>query len=246
MSESSTISQSASVAVIGAGYVGLTTAAYLAHLGHHVVCADIDADRIERLDRGEIPIVEAGLGELVAEGVGAGRLSFVVGAAVAAAGAEFVFLCVETPQGPDGSADLRHLEVASSQIAPVLRPGALVVNKSTVPVGSTRAVEAVLQRSDVAVVSNPEFLREGTAVHDCLHPDRVVIGATRRADGERLAALYAGLDAPVIITDTAVGRDHQVRGERLPGDEAVVHQRDRGDVRVGGRPHRRRHRGRRE
>ena len=193
----------ARVGVVGAGYVGLTTAAALAHLGHQVVCADILPERIARLERGEIPIVEAGLAELVAEGQAAGRLSFVVGAERAAVDADFVFLCVETPQGPDGGADLRALEAASAQIAPVLRPGALVVNKSTVPVGSARAVDAVLQRDDVAVVSNPEFLREGTAVHDCLHPDRVVIGADRRADGERLAALYAGLDAPVIITDPA-------------------------------------------
>ena len=189
--------------VVGAGYVGLTTGACLAHLGHRVVCADIDEARIDRLRRGEIPIVEEGLADIVAEGLSSGRLSFAVGAAAAAERADVVFLCVPTPQGADGGADLRYIEAAAAQIAPVLEPGALVVNKSTVPVGSTRAVEDVLRRTDIAVVSNPEFLREGTAVHDFLNPDRVVIGADDRAAGERLAELYAGLDGRIIITDPA-------------------------------------------
>jgi UDPglucose 6-dehydrogenase len=103
-----------------------------------------------------------------------------------------VFLCVPTPQGDDGSADLSYIQQAAAQIAPVLKPGAIVVNKSTVPVGSTLAVERVLQRDDVFVVSNPEFLREGTAVHDFLHPDRVVIGSADRGAAERVAELYSG------------------------------------------------------
>lgn len=191
------------IGVVGAGYVGLTTGACLAHLGNRVVCADVDAERVARLRRGEIPIVEEGLEAIVADGLASGRLTFELGAATAAADADVVFLCVPTPQGADGGADLRYIEAAASQIAPVLRPGTLVVNKSTVPVGSTKVVEDVLRRSDVAVVSNPEFLREGTAVHDFLHPDRVVIGADDRAAGERLAAVYAALDAPVLITDPA-------------------------------------------
>ena len=169
-----------------------------------MVCADILPERIARLERGEIPIVEAGLAELVAEGQAAGRLSFVVGAERAAADADFVFLCVETPQGPDGGADLRALEAASAQIAPGAARRVRSSSTSRRCRWARRAPSTrVLQRDDVAVVSNPEFLREGTAVHDCLHPDRVVIGADRRADGERLAALYAGLDASVIITDPA-------------------------------------------
>lgn len=191
------------VGVVGAGYVGLTTAACLAHLGHRVVCADIDEARVERLRTGAIPIVEEGLEDLVAEGLSSGRLSFEVGAAAAATGAEAVFLCVPTPQGTDGGANLRFLTAAAAQISPALAPGALVVNKSTVPVGSTTAVEAVLRRDDVDVVSNPEFLREGTAVRDFLHPDRVVIGADDIDAGKRLAGLYTGLDAPVILTDPA-------------------------------------------
>jgi UDPglucose 6-dehydrogenase len=189
------------IGVVGAGYVGLTTAACLAHLGHRVVCADIDEGRVARLRRGEIPIVEEGLADIVAATLASGHLTFEVGAANAAEDADVVFLCVPTPQGPDGGADLRYIEKAAAEIAPVLRAGALVVNKSTVPVGSTRAVEDVLHRPDVAVVSNPEFLREGTAVADFLQPDRVVIGADDRAAGKRLAEVYAPLRAPTLITD---------------------------------------------
>jgi UDPglucose 6-dehydrogenase len=191
------------LAVIGTGYVGLTTGACLAHLGHQVVCADVDADKVARLRAGEIPIVEAGLGDVVDAAVAAGRLEFVHGSVAAVAAADVVFLCVPTPQGEDGSADLSYIEAAAAEIAAALRPGAVVVNKSTVPVGSTKVVERVLRRDDVAVVSNPEFLREGTAVSDFLHPDRVVIGAADRAAAERVAALYRGVDAPIIVTDPA-------------------------------------------
>jgi UDPglucose 6-dehydrogenase len=193
----------ASVAVVGTGYVGLTTGACLAHIGCDVVCADIDAAKIARLQAGEIPIVEEGLEQIVHDAVAAGRLRFVLGAAAAAAEAEFVFLCVPTPQDDDGSADLSYVQAAAAEIGPVLRADAVVINKSTVPVGSTTVVERVMKRPDVSVVSNPEFLREGTAVHDFLHPDRVVIGASDRSAAERLAALYGPLDAPVLITDAA-------------------------------------------
>jgi UDPglucose 6-dehydrogenase len=193
------------VAVIGTGYVGLTTGACLAHLGHHVVCADIDTAKIEMLQSGRIPIYEQGLQALVVEGLAAQRLRFVVGAAqaVADAQAEFVFLCVQTPQGLDGAADLSYVEQASRDIAPVLATGAVVITKSTVPVGSARVVERALGRADVAVVSNPEFLREGQAVHDCLHPDRVVIGCDDQAAAAKVAAIYHGLNAPVMVTDPA-------------------------------------------
>ena len=191
------------LAVVGTGYVGLTTGACFAHLGHHVVCGDIDERKVALLNGGHIPIVEEGLEAVVNGARTAGRLEFVLGAAAAAQDADIVFLCVPTPQGDDGSADLSYIERAAEQIAPVLRPGAIVVNKSTVPVGSTLAVERVLRRDDVHVVSNPEFLREGTAVHDFLHPDRVVIGSADRAAAERVAELYASVDAPIHITDPA-------------------------------------------
>ncbi len=189
--------------VVGTGYVGLTTGACFAHLGHHVVCGDIDERKVTLLNNGHIPIVEEGLEAIVNESRAAGRLQFVLGAEAAAEGADIVFLCVPTPQGDDGSADLSYIEQAAAQIAPVLKPGAIVVNKSTVPVGSTLAVERVLQRSDVHVVSNPEFLREGTAVHDFLQPDRVVIGSVDRNAAERVAELYATIDTPIHITDPA-------------------------------------------
>lgn len=191
------------IAVIGTGYVGLTTGACLAHLGHHVICADVDARKIETLEAGELPIFEEGLGEIVDQARAEGRLEFVVGSTAASTRADVVFLCVPTPQGEDGSADLSYIQAAAAEIGPSLRAGAVVVNKSTVPVGSTRVVERVIRRDDISVVSNPEFLREGTAVRDFLHPDRVVIGAVDRAAAERVAALYESLDTKVIVTDPA-------------------------------------------
>jgi UDPglucose 6-dehydrogenase len=189
--------------VVGTGYVGLTTGACLASIGHRVICADIDPAKIARLQRGEIPIVEEGLAEIVAQTRADGLLTFVVGAATAAAQADIVFLSVPTPQGEDGSADLSYIEAAAAEIAPVLKPGAIVINKSTVPVGSTRVVENVLQRDDVHVVSNPEFLREGSAVKDFLHPDRVVIGADDPIAAQRVADLYKDLDTEFVLTDPA-------------------------------------------
>ncbi|HZQ84017.1 MAG TPA: UDP-glucose/GDP-mannose dehydrogenase family protein [Acidimicrobiales bacterium] len=191
------------VAVIGTGYVGLTTGAYLAHLGHHVVCADIVEEKIALLQSGRIPILEAGLEELVREGLDGGRLSFVLGAANAVPDAEFVFLCVPTPQASDGSADLSYIEEAAREIGPVLEPEAVVINKSTVPVGSTRVVEQAVGRDDVSVISNPEFLREGSAVHDSLHPDRIVIGGDDQAAAIRVASLFEDLQAPLIVTSPA-------------------------------------------
>ncbi|MBW8824796.1 MAG: UDP-glucose/GDP-mannose dehydrogenase family protein [Acidobacteria bacterium] len=191
------------IAVVGTGYVGLTTGAYLAHLGNEVVCADVVPEKIERLSAGDVPILEAGLDDLVTEGLESGRLSFVLGAAAAVPGAEFVFLCVQTPQGEDGAADLTYLRQAAIDIGPVLEAEAIVINKSTVPVGSTRVVEEAIGRDDVFVVSNPEFLREGSAVHDCLHPDRIVIGADDQAAAMRVAALFESLKAPLVVTDPA-------------------------------------------
>lgn len=193
----------ATIAIIGTGYVGLTTGACFAALGHDVICADIDAAKVESLSRGEVPILEDGLDRLVTDGIRAGRLRFVLGAATAAAEAEFSYLCVPTPQGEDGSADLSYIEAAAAEIGPVLQPEAIVVNKSTVPVGSTRVVERALGRSDVFVVSNPEFLREGSAVGDFMKPDRVVIGADSQAAAIRVAALYVGIPAPIMVTDPA-------------------------------------------
>ena len=183
--------------------MGLTTGACFAHMGHQVVCADIDPAKVESLRRGVIPIVELGLQELVEEGIAGGRLSFVLGAANAAADCEIAFLCVPTPQGDDGSADLSYIEAAARQIGPVLPYEAVVVNKSTVPVGSAKVVERVMGRPDVKVVSNPEFLREGSAVQDFLKPDRIVVGCDDQAAALKVSSLYDGISAPVIVTDPA-------------------------------------------
>jgi UDPglucose 6-dehydrogenase len=196
------------IAVVGGGYVGLTTAACFARLGHDVVCGELDREKVARLSKAEVPVLEEGLPALVAEGLAARRLSFVVGAANAVRNAEFVFLCVQTPPGPDGAADLTALEVAVREIAPVLRPGSVVINKSTVPVGTAAFVERLLGEAGVpagsiGVASNPEFLREGTAVRDFLEPNRVVIGCQDTAVAVRVSELYRSLRAPILVTDAA-------------------------------------------
>jgi len=193
----------ATIAIIGTGYVGLTSGACLAHLGHDVVCADVDADKVARLSAGEVRTVEAGLGDLVAEGQAAGRLRFTDDVADAVAGREVVILCVPTPHAPDGSVDLSAVETAATAIGPALEPGAVVVDKSTVPVGTTHLVAGLLDRDDVSVASNPEFLREGTAVADFLGPDRIVVGADDDRTREVVRSLYDGVDAPVVLTDPA-------------------------------------------
>ena len=191
------------IAVIGTGYVGLTTGACFAHLGHRVVCADVVPEKVERLSRGEVPILESRLPELVREGIEGGRLSFVLGAANAVRDCEFAYLCVPTPQAPDGAADLSYVRAAAAEIGPLLPSESVVVNKSTVPIGSTGVVEEVLQRDDVSVVSNPEFLREGSAVNDFLNPDRIVIGTVDQAAAGRVATLFSSIAAPLIVTDPA-------------------------------------------
>jgi UDPglucose 6-dehydrogenase len=191
------------IAIVGTGYVGLTTGACFAHLGHEVVCADVDADKVARLSAGEIPIVEHGLDRLVDEGLRSGRLTFVLGAANAVKDCDIAFLCVPTPQGEDGSADLSYIEAAAREISAHLPYESVVVNKSTVPVGSARVVERVLDRPDVKVVSNPEFLREGSAVQDFLKPDRIVVGSTDQSAAIKVSSLYLGVAAPVIVTDPA-------------------------------------------
>jgi UDPglucose 6-dehydrogenase len=173
-----------------------------------VVCADVDSAKLERLSRGEVDILEPGLAELVAEGLAAGRLSFVLGAPSAItdgenAKAEVVFLCVPTPMGVGGVADLGIVEAVLDEVRSLLPTGAVVVNKSTVPVGTSQRTQELIGRDDVAVVSNPEFLREGSAVHDFLHPDRIVVGSDTQDAAERVAALYARLGAPTVLTDAA-------------------------------------------
>lgn len=191
------------IAVIGTGYVGLSSGACFARLGHVVICVDVVEEKVAKLRAGILPIVETGLEELVAEGVSAGRLSFTTDIASAVADAEVVFLCVPTPEGEDGNADLSYIQTAARTLSPILQSGAVVVNKSTVPVGSTKVVERELKRPDVSVVSNPEFLREGSAIQDFLKPDRVVVGSDDQEAAIKVASLYEKVGAPTVLTDPA-------------------------------------------
>jgi UDPglucose 6-dehydrogenase len=193
----------ARIAVVGTGYVGLSSGACFAHIGHSVTCIDIDLQKIEDLCQGQIPIVEPGLDKLVEEGLKSQRLKFSGSYSDSIPGAEFVFLCVPTPEAADGSADLSYIQQAARALSPLLDSGAVVVNKSTVPVGSTRVVERELNRPDVSVVSNPEFLREGSAIHDFLNPDRIVVGSEKREAATAVASLYELVSAPTLITDPA-------------------------------------------
>jgi len=198
------------IAVIGTGYVGLTTGACLAALGHTVVCADVDAAKMERLRVGAVDILEPGLADLVSEGIASGRLRFVLDAVSAVRGAtegsgaaEVVFLCLPTPMDPSGRADLFALHSVVRQIRKQLDPGTVLVNKSTAPVGTVASIHTLLGRDDVPVVSNPEFLREGSAVRDFMHPDRIVVGCDTPYGAERVSALYARFGAPTVLTDAA-------------------------------------------
>ncbi len=189
------------IAVVGTGYVGLTTGACLAALGHHVVCADIDANKVDRLRRGHVDILEPGLDELVNRGLAAGNLEFVVGATNAvSADTEVLFLCVPTPMGADGAADLRAVESVLAEVGDLLPAGCAVATKSTVPVGTADRLRHMV---NVPIVANPEFLREGTAVDDFLHPDRIVVGSVDREAAQRVGDLYAALQAPTLVLDAA-------------------------------------------
>ncbi|HLJ34067.1 MAG TPA: UDP-glucose/GDP-mannose dehydrogenase family protein [Ktedonobacteraceae bacterium] len=198
----------ATICVIGTGYVGLVTGTCLADLGNQVTCVDIVQEKIDRLRQGSIPIYEPGLEELVERNVHAGRLRFTTSYSEGLDNSEFIFIAVNTPTGTSqGSADMRYVESAARSIAQNLDHYAIIINKSTVPVGSgdvvTRIVRKNLMYPDVtfSVVSNPEFLAEGTAIQDFQNPDRVVLGSTDTDAANKVAALYLPLRAPIVITD---------------------------------------------
>jgi UDPglucose 6-dehydrogenase len=196
------------VAVIGTGYVGLVSGACFSEFGVSVVCVDKDADKIARLQRGEMPIYEPGLDQLVESNVRAGRLSFSTDAKAAIAGADAIFIAVGTPsRRGDGHADLSYVFGAAEEIAAALNGYAVIVTKSTVPVGTGRKVEAILRKARPGggfdVVSNPEFLREGAAIEDFMRPDRVVIGTDSERAREVMRALYRPLfliETPMLFT----------------------------------------------
>jgi UDPglucose 6-dehydrogenase len=197
----------ANICVVGgAGYVGLTTGACFADLGNTVVCLDKNADRIANLQRGLMPIFEPGLEEMVIRNSDAGRLSFTASYDDALAKSDFAFVAVDTPSDLDGGADLDRLREAASSIARSMRRPLVIVNKSTVPVGAGDLVATIVETQRLRdipfwVVSNPEFLREGSAIRDCLNPDRIILGASEQAAAGRVAELYRSLNAPILITD---------------------------------------------
>lgn len=194
------------IAVIGVGYVGLVTGTCFADLGNLVTCVDIDEDKIEGLRRGVIPIYEPGLEEMVRRNSQAGRLTFTTSYPEGIDGAEFVFIAVDTPSGADGEADLHAVRSVAQGIAEVMDHPIIIVNKSTVPIGTGDLVTDIILKHrtkevQFSVVSNPEFLREGSAVVDFLNPDRIVLGSADSEAAEQVAHLYLSLRARILITD---------------------------------------------
>ena len=216
------------IAVIGVGWVGLVSAACFAELGHEVWARDIIPEKVESLARGEVPIHEPGLPELVARN--AERLHFTTDMAEVLEHARLLFVCVDTPPTYSGDADLSRVESVLADLGESDQHA--LVMKSTVPVGTGRSIQR--RRPGTGYVSNPEFLKEGSAVADFMSPDRVVIGADEGSEefAERVGALYAPLDAPLVQNRRGERRDGQAGFQRLPRDEDLVHQRDR--ERLGG------------
>jgi UDPglucose 6-dehydrogenase len=196
------------VAMIGAGYVGLVSGACIADFGHQVICIDKDLTKLEALQRGEIPIFEPGLHDLVRSNAKAGRLSFSIEVEEAVRAAEVVFIAVGTPsRRGDGHADLSYVFEAAREIASALNGFTVVITKSTVPVGTGDEVERIIREvrpdADFAVVSNPEFLREGAAIHDFKHPDRIVVGTDEERAKNVVSEIYRPLSlnqAPILFT----------------------------------------------
>jgi len=188
------------VGVVGVGYVGLTQAIGMAQLGHSVIAYDIDQAKIEKLNKGNSPFFEPGLEEALVDAQSKNLISF-SSDADNFINAEYIFLCLPTPQDEDGSADLTYLLEAVSNIRNVLKPNSYLIIKSTVPVNAWKQVEQIVKRDDVFVISNPEFLREGSALFDFHNPDRIVIGATNKELGQIVAELYENIPSTILLTD---------------------------------------------
>ncbi len=193
------------IAVVGTGYVGLVTGSCFADLGNQVICVDVDRKKIQGLKKGVVPIFEPGLEEVVHRNMGK-RLTFTTDLTKAVQGSDFIFIAVSTPPGKDGEADISNVKAVAKGIAKAINRYKIIINKSTVPIGMGDVVTQIIIKNgpkDVTfdVVSNPEFLREGSAVTDLLRPDRVVIGATRRSAAQKVAEIYKSLNCPILITD---------------------------------------------
>jgi UDPglucose 6-dehydrogenase len=194
------------ICVIGVGYVGLVTGTCFADLGHQVTCVDVDKSKVEKLRAGKMPIYEPGLEEMVRRNAQANRLDFTVSYEEGLTDAEFAFIAVGTPQGSGGEADLKHVRSAAQSIAQTMKHPLIIVNKSTVPIGTGDWVADIVRRHqpdaiEFTVVSNPEFLREGSAINDFMHPDRIVLGSLDAEAAAQVAQLYLSLRAPIMITD---------------------------------------------
>jgi UDPglucose 6-dehydrogenase len=194
------------VAVVGTGYVGLVTGVVLAEMGNQVICVDNDPDKVRKLKQGIPPIYEPGVEELLKRGLAEGFLCITDSVADATENSEIVFIAVGTPPGEDGTPDLTAVKAVANEIGKNITKYTVIVNKSTVPVGSGDLVENIIRSHGVPdelfdVVSNPEFLREGSAIYDTRNPDRIVIGAKKKEAAHKLVELYASLEKPMYITD---------------------------------------------
>src|SRR3954454_8323827 len=194
------------ISIIGSGYVGLVTGACFADVGHHVICVDNDSEKVKQLKAGEIPIYEPGLEEIVHRNVSAQRLHFTSNIQEAVERSQVIFIAVPTPPLPDGDVDLSFVEKVAREIAGVLTDYRVIVDKSTVPVKTGEKVAESIKRynrhgAKFDVVSNPEFLREGCAVHDLMHPDRIVIGAQSEQATDLMKKVYEPFMAPILVTD---------------------------------------------
>jgi len=194
------------ISIIGSGYVGLVTGACFADVGHHVICVDNDAEKVKKLKAGEIPIYEPGLEEIIHRNVSAQRLHFTGNIQEAVERSQIIFIAVPTPPLPDGDVDLSFVEKVAREIAGVLTDYRVIVDKSTVPVKTGEKVAESIKRynrhgAKFDVVSNPEFLREGCAVADLMHPDRIVIGAQSEHAIDLMKKVYEPFMAPILVTD---------------------------------------------
>ncbi|MCL6572147.1 MAG: UDP-glucose/GDP-mannose dehydrogenase family protein [Bacillus sp. (in: Bacteria)] len=191
------------IAVLGTGYVGLSTGVCLSEIGHHVTCIDINEEKINLLRQGISPIYEPGVEHLLAANTGAGRLKFTSSHREGLNGAEIILIAVGTPQGEDGAADLTYLEQAAKDVSQYLINNTIIVIKSTVPVGTNIAFKKLVESHsglNITIVSNPEFLRQGSAIQDTMKADRIIIGSENKQAADKISAMYRPLNVPIIVT----------------------------------------------